>query len=235
MSLVQWTSQRGRGCADNRDQGGCVLAERFDVGVVVDASQQGKHGQALARELVAEVLAAAQGECVPDPDQLCEALRVFHAQSRFLYLHETASYALAMRSRAGAVWALVCGDCRVGLMVPGGGTEPVLWLSPVHTLANALGQTFDGQHARLPQRHLLTRCWNAKRFHQPELLHFEAGGHTLCLATDGFWLEHDGLGVLWAALDDAASCLQLGATDVQSAAAPGVASDHDNFQIRVLR
>lgn len=233
MSLVQWTSRRGRGCADNRDQGGCVLAECFDVGVVVDAAQQGENGQALARELVAEVLAAAQGECVPDPDQLCEALRVFHAQSRFLYLHETASYALAVRSRAGAVWALVCGDCRVGLMEPGGAAEQVLWLSPAHTLANALGQAFDGQHARMPQRHLLTRCWNAKRFHQPELLQFEAGGHTLCLATDGFWLEHDGLGVLWAALDDDASCLQLGAMDGKSKVAPVVVSDLDNFQLGV--
>lgn len=235
MSLVQWTSQRGRGCADNRDQGGCVLAGCFDVGVVVDASQQGEHGQALARELVAVVLDAAQGECAPDPAQLSQALRVFHAQSRFRYLQETASYALAVRSSTGAVWALVCGDCRVGLIEPGGAAAQVLWLPPVHTMANALGQTFDGQHARLPQRHLLTRCWNAKRFHQPELLHFEAGGHTLCLATDGFWLERDGLVVLWAALDDDASCLQLGATDAQSAAAPSVASDHDNFQCLVRR
>jgi serine/threonine protein phosphatase PrpC len=205
------------------------------VGVVVDASQQGEHGQALARELVAVVLDAAQGECAPDPAQLSQALRVFHAQSRFRYLQETASYALAVRSSTGAVWALVCGDCRVGLIEPGGAAAQVLWLPPVHTMANALGQTFDGQHARLPQRHLLTRCWNAKRFHQPELLHFEAGGHTLCLATDGFWLERDGLVVLWAALDDDASCLQLGATDAQSAAAPSVASDHDNFQCLVRR
>ncbi len=235
MSLVRWTSQRGRGCADNRDQGGCVLAECFDVGVVVDASQQGENGQALARELVAKVLAAAQGGCAPDPEKLCEALQVFHAQSRFRYLHETASYALTVRSRAGAVWALVCGDCRVGLMAPGGAVEQVLWLSPVHTLANALSQTFEGQHARMPQRHLLTRCWNARRFHQPELLHFEAGGHTLCLATDGFWLEHASLGVPLSALDDDGSCLQLGAMYAKSNVAPVVASDLDNFQICVQR
>ena len=205
------------------------------MGVVVDASQQGAHGQALAREPVAMVLDAAQVGRAPNPEKLSQALRVFHTQSRFRYLHETASYALAVRSSTGAVWALVCGDCRVGLMDPGGAIEQVLWLSPVHTLANALGQTFDEHHARLPQRHLLTRCWNAKRFHLPELLHFEAGGHTLCLATDGFWLEHGSLGVLWQALDDDASCLQLGAMDAKSEAAFVVLSDHDNFEFRVRR
>jgi hypothetical protein len=139
LSPVQWTSQRGRGCASNRDQGGCFLAGCFDVGVVVDASQQGASGEALARELVAVVLAAAQGECAPGPEQLSQALRVFHAQSRFRYLHETASYALAVRSSTGAVWALVCGDCRVGLMEPGGAATQVLWLSPVAHLGQCPG------------------------------------------------------------------------------------------------
>lgn len=236
MSGFRWLSHKGNACATNRDRGGFVQGLGFDLGVVVDASQQGRSGEALAADLVRVVLATARDGGEPDAAHVVGALRAFHAQSRFQYVCETASYALVLRRHDGTAWALVCGDCRVGRLCGAGFHGDVTWLSPVHTLANALGESFELQHAKSAHRHTLTRCWNAKRFERPEFVLLDSTASSLSLATDGFWLEHKSLGGVWAELDDDASCLVM--TDHQAAdneansCEPFVASDCNNFQLR---
>ena len=235
MSRFLWMSRKGNACASNRDRGGFVQGLGFDFGVVVDASQQGVSGEALAADLVRVVLATAIEGGAPDAAHVVAALRAFHAQSRFQYVCETASYALVLRRHDGSAWALVCGDCRVGRLCEAGFDGDVTWLSPVHTLANAFGESFELQHAKSAQRHTLTRCWNARRFERPEFVLLDGAASALCLATDGFWLEHRSLGGSCGELDDDASCLVM--TDSQAADSeangcePLVASDCSNFLV----
>ena len=80
-------------------------------------------------------------------------------------------------------------------------------MTPVHTVANVWGGELDKASAVMSDRHVLTRCWNAKRFVEPQYVQFNTFGQPICIASDGYWLEHVLLDQAWGALEDDASCL----------------------------
>lgn len=205
MSGVQWYSRKGTECADNRDFGAFLHTPEFDLVVIVDASQRGPAGASLATNWGKAIVDASKGLSIFEPEELLPLLQHCHGQLRHCYLAETASYAIAWVNRRGSGWAMSCGDCRVGLL----NTDQKNWLTPVHTLANAINETFEMRHAFLPSRHKVTRCWKATRFVPPAVVKFNSGQDRICLATDGYWLEHEWQAKNLDELTDDASCLIL--------------------------
>mgnify|MGYP003594735059 CR=1 FL=1 len=224
MSVARWRSRKGCACPDNRDFGGVLLRPEFEFAMVVDAAQRGPHGAALAKAWVCGLLDALGHETKVSPGQVLEEMQRCHKQMRHDFLAERASYAALLLHSSGDAWAMACGDCRVGTLRGG----PIEWMTPVHTLANPWGQDFVRSHADLPARHTLTQCWNAKRFDPPQVVALNAQGAVFCLATDGYWLEHQWLGVPQPALQDDASCLVLGTDQGMQGFGPG----GDNFVLR---
>lgn len=215
-----WFSRKGLCRADNRDYGGFLRKRNFILAIIVDASQKGQNGAGLAALIVNAVMDQASLVDNIDPHSVVEVLQVAHREARNDYLLETASYAISIHSSDGLGWAISCGDCRVGV-VSDGKTE---WISPVHSLANFKGEDFDGSHAQMPERHVLTRCWCSRRFERPDLVQFQLSGRSLCLATDGYWLEHEWLNHPRPGLLDDASCLTIGVSGKSDA-------DCDNFRL----
>lgn len=205
MSRVQWYSRKGNNGTDNRDFGAFLSTPTFELAVIVDASQRGALGADLARDWGTSVVDAARGLSTFSAEELMLRLRIFHEKLRYRYLTETASYAIAGIDHDGTAWGMSCGDCRVGLIH----MDQKNWLTPVHTLANAIDGAFERRHADLPSRHTVTRCWKSKRFDQPEVVTFAAGSDRICLASDGHWLEHEWLLNPLDELIDDASCLVL--------------------------
>lgn len=205
MSSAQWYSRKGNDCTDNRDFGAFLSTPAFELAVIVDASRRGALGADLARDWGTSVVDAAKSLSTFNPDEFLPWLRNLHGELRYQYLTETASYAIAGIDHNGDGWAMSCGDCRVGLIH----MDQKNWLTPVHTLANAIDGAFERRHAVLPSRHTVTRCWKSKRFAPPEVVTFAAGSAQICMATDGHWLEHEWLLNPLDELMDDASCLVL--------------------------
>ena len=224
MSVAQWLSHKGCACPDNRDFGGVLLRPGFEFAMVVDAAQRGPHGADLAKAWVCGLLDALGQKTKVSPNQVEAEMRRCHGQMRHDFLAERASYAALLLHSSGDAWAMVCGDCRVGTLLG----DQVECVTPVHTLANPWGQAFVRSHADLPARHTLTQCWNARRFNPPQVVALNVQGAALCLATDGYWLEHQWLGIAQPALQDDASCLVLGAGQDMRGFGPG----GDNFVLR---
>jgi serine/threonine protein phosphatase PrpC len=98
------------------------------------------------------------------------------------------SYIIALMGEGPNVTTLHAGDCRLGRLTNQGS---IRWLTPVHTLANAI-QDLDDQALRLaPDRHLLTRSFRGKRFQAPDcVIHeFDDRDRGLLIASDGFWAD----------------------------------------------
>lgn len=220
---MQWYSRKGNECVDNRDFGIYLHTPAFELAMIVDGSQRGTLGACLAKDWGTVVIEAARTIGTFGPEELRQLLLHSHEQLRYRYLAETASYAIAWVDRSGSGWAMSCGDCRVGLL----NTDQKNWLTPVHTLANAIDGSFERRHALLPSRHTVTRCWKATRFDQPAVVKFNLGQDRICLATDGHWLEHEWLVKPLDELADDASCLVLD----HDAFASNLQTDCDNFQM----
>lgn len=183
---MAWRSRKGAATESNRDHGGCFQGPHFTALALVDASPQGERGAALARAW-SEVLVRTGMDCGVQarPESVNAALKQQHSTLRTKFIGHTASYALVVLNAAGRGWAVVCGDCRVGYATDAGND----WFTPVHTLANWASQEFLPVHAGGPDRHCLTRHWNAKRFAPPSWLEVDGGQADVLIASDGYWVE----------------------------------------------
>ena len=225
MRAVHWFSRGGNACPDNRDFGGMLSGPEFEFAMVADAAQRGPRGAGLAKAWVCGLLDALGQKTKVSHSQVLDEMQRWHKQIRHDFLAERASYAALLLHSNGDAWAMACGDCRVGALLD----EQVEWVTPVHTLANPWGQEFVRSHAKLPARHTLTRCWNAKRFDPPHVVALNAPCSGFCLSTDGYWLEHQWLGIAQQALQDDASCLVLGAcTGIR-----GLGAEEKNFVLHL--
>lgn len=77
------------------------------------------------------------------------------------------------------------GDCCLGVL---DGHSKVNWITEVNTLAGVLDARDISQVKSHDRRHVLTRCFRAKRFIKPrvDLFNIEPF-QSLVIATDGFW------------------------------------------------
>lgn len=220
MIGVSWTSQRGQHCTDNRDMGGYFAGEQFTFALIVDISQRGPRGADFAYEWTRHVLEGVRHHSFLSPEEVITAMKQACQALRRYYPAESGSYAaVIVNSQRRTAFSISCGDCRVGIRQG----EHIKWLSPVHTLAASLTSAEGAAPELSPNRHILTRSLKAKRYTQPDVMHFEAELGSILLATDGYWVEHLIEQVPFHQLADDASYLML------SAGSSAVSSDCNNW------
>lgn len=188
MRRITWRSRKGAATESNRDHGG-FFEGAWTVLALVDASPKGERGEALAREWCGVLVSIGKDMGDRATEHVVNVhLQRHHSALRTEFVGHTASYAMAVIGPSGHGWAMVCGDCRVGYATEGGTN----WFTPVHTAANVTDDAFLTEHAANPNRHCLTRHWNAKRFLPPAWVEIDCGETELLIASDGYWLEECG-------------------------------------------
>ncbi|CAO1661607.1 hypothetical protein NYA30BAC_01325 [Halomonas sp. NYA30] len=220
MINASWASQRGRECPNNRDIGGYYVGANFVFALIVDISQRGPRGVDFAYDWTSHVLEGVSRHDTLSPQEVIATMKQACRALRHCYPAESGSYAAVIIDlQRHTAFGVSCGDCRLGVLRG----EHIEWLSPVHTLAASLANAEETVPELSPSRHILTRSLKARRFTQPEVVQFEAGLHSILLATDGYWVEHLIEQVPFHQLADDASCLML------SADSSTVSSDCNNW------
>jgi len=175
--------------------------------LIVDGSSKGDHGADFVSDWIRQVIdrISEQGEIIAKT--MIRTMELAHIQLREKYILETACFsALLIRRDLNQAWGIVCGDCRIGRRNAG----EIEWLTPVHTMANFIDDDTDRNSIDNPNRHIVTRCLNAKRFMAPEILELDYSATARwVLATDGYWVEKSNHQSSGDGKDDDASSLDL--------------------------
>lgn len=189
---LDWFSKTGARRACNCDAACYGVTDLFLAVAIVDAAE-GAKAQAFAKHW-AYMLVAAVDTCgsVREPKGLIHNLQKAQSELRHTFLHEFASYALAildLRSNEGVL--LAAGDCRA--CTGQQGDSSLLnkdWLNRPHTADRQISEMGEPYSVESGLEHILTRSINAKRFVAPDAIPFSIRqGQQLILATDGYWRE----------------------------------------------
>ena len=208
-----WTSQQGNERRINNDAALFIEREEYCFAMLVDAAQKGQPDSAFTQfilnHMAAEIVETSSPS-MPHSRTVITLLKALQKKLRKEYLLNIASYLiLLVPKRATDLKAQVihCGDCRLGTRL---GDGSIVWQTNVHTAANPEGLWFSDDDCSKPERHILTRSLNARRFHTPDIqqLSFNDATHWL-LCTDGYWAEHLLAKKSWLKLEDDASCLEI--------------------------
>lgn len=207
---ISWISRQGTQRSTNNDAAAIAHHGENTIALLVDAAEKGQNGQRLAKHWAKVILTKSSQLPHPfSPEQVIALMHEEQGQLRHNYLHEIASYCFMHYDvNSTELWVLTCGDCLTGTALQ---SSPVEWIYQPHTLNYQPSLAAQSELLATPdQRHLLTQCLNARRFHTPHLhtatLH--AGG-SIQMCTDGYWLEHLEQGGDINKLDDDASFLKL--------------------------
>jgi len=201
----QWSSRQGNERQSNNDAVAVINGKTFFFVMLVDAAEKSDKSKQFScywAETIARSVLKLKAK--PSNNEVLNILRNAQKQLRHEFLHETASYiALIYDKNTQKGQALVCGDCRLGL-VSGG----IKWLTKTHTLETAFDESLGGVTKGAMTRHTLTHSLNAKRFSNPKMVELDAiKDEYWILCSDGYWLEHVDEKIPWQALNDDASCL----------------------------
>lgn len=204
---MEWHSRTGTARSHNSDAVALCVWESKAVIALVDAAQSNSSAALASRWAQACVLAAAQAQR-DSTEAIIDALRNAHSGLRHAYLHDRASYLLALidvEQREGTL--LFAGDCLLGI----GSSGTPVWLNTPHTAeAHLLHYLPEHSMAIQGAEHALTRCFKGRRFTVPEHRSFVwSEGVSLFFSTDGHWREHVRDGASLEQLQDDASLLRV--------------------------
>lgn len=209
FTLNSWLSKKGSNKHENRDSCSVYLNHDVVFAILVDATDHGLNGIEFSSDWKNHLINLVKKQGNLSPAHIRMGIFNAHCMLRNKgYIHEKAAYAiLVLDKKAGVGWTLNCGDCRVGGVNRNG---DVLWLTPVHSAANAFGEEFTIKHAQSIERNSLTKCLRIRHFDEPAVSQFELDNYEMwCMATDGFWVDHVLLGEDITTLKDDASVLTL--------------------------
>jgi len=184
----EWRSQQGTLTGDNRDCFGIAQRDGVTLYIVADGSTSSPGGGTLARKLVQQISTAFPlMEHSPSDESLIALLRQQHADLRCDHATDSASYLMAVHVTESQLLVLHAGDCRLGRV---NRDQSINWLTPAHTLANAVQSLTEDELASHPDRHYLTRSFRGRHFQAPAIGRFSlyAQDH-LIIATDGYWAD----------------------------------------------
>ena len=184
-----WHSKQGSFTTDNRDYCGIAKNNSSILYLLIDGISKSPNGGEFAKEFVHLFLDIFVGsDELQSENTLQSILKKVHETLRRKFPADSASYILALHNGDSMV-TLHAGDCRLGTITNDG---RINWLTPVHTLANAIIFLTDNELRLHPDRHTLTRSFKAKRFEPGIVNHFPLlASDSLILASDGFWAELD--------------------------------------------
>lgn len=189
---AEWITYKGAITDDNRDH--CSIAVNGDktLYVVADGSTQGTQSGHLAAEFVK----AFADRFMADPllirtDRISSFLDKLSQRFKTSYPAGRLSFLVLLDLGSGSVSAFHAGDCRLGHIDSDG---MVVWLSRVHTVANAVEQIKEQRLASHDGRHTLTRSFRPGRKCDVEVSQYQLmPNDRLIMATDGYWagLNHE--------------------------------------------
>lgn len=179
-----WLSISGSKTEDNRDFCGIRKSEKYNIYILADGSTNTQNSSNLAKELVNEITTNLNPQ--EDQEALISQLKDIHTKIRFKYTADTASFLLVIHFVNGKIISLHSGDCLLGTIHD----TTITWQTTPHTLANATSVKSHKELADDPQRNILTRTFNGRRFCRPEVnLHRILTSSSIIIATDGFWAD----------------------------------------------
>lgn len=208
-----WTSRQGNERGIYNDAALFIEREEYCFAMLVDAAQKGQPSSAftqfILKHMAAEIVEISS-PAMPRSQTVIALLKALQKELRKEYLLNIASYLILLVPKGTAepkAQVIHCGDCRLGTRLSDGS---IIWQTNVHTAANPEGFWFSDSDCSKPERHILTRSLNARRFHTPDVqqLSFSDTTHWL-LCTDGYWAEHLLAKKSWLKLEDDASCLEI--------------------------
>ncbi|WP_257279625.1 MULTISPECIES: hypothetical protein [unclassified Endozoicomonas] len=208
-----WISQQGNERRINNDAALFIEREEYCFAMLVDGAQKGQPGNAFTQFILNHMVAGIveiDSPSMPQSQTVITLLRALQKELRKKYLLNIASYLILLVPKGTAelkAQVIHCGDCRLGTRHNDGN---IIWQTSVHTAANPEGLWFSESNCSKPERHILTRSLNARRFLTPDVrqLSCSDGTHWL-LCTDGYWAEHLLAKKNWLELKDDASCLEI--------------------------
>jgi serine/threonine protein phosphatase PrpC len=155
--------------------------------VLADGATSCPTSGGLAKSLVSSLLEGfGERKQVASIESMVGLLREVHTCLRRRFPADSASYIVALIEDGSTVTTLHAGDCRLGRLTNQG---TIHWLTPVHTLANAIESLGEEELRQSPNRHFLTRSFRAKRFQVPEygIHELDERDEGILIASDGFW------------------------------------------------
>lgn len=189
---IDWFSQTGSDRANNCDAACYGLLEQAIAIAIVDAAESEKAQEFASYWAKTLVAAANTSGYSKDSSGLLNELENAQAELRHTFLHEIASYAMAViHPQSGEGALLSAGDCLVGISAKSAvDLESVSWLNPPHTADRQMSQMGELPSPASGIEHVLTRSINAKRFVAPDITGFSIReGQKLVMASDGCWRE----------------------------------------------
>lgn len=184
-----WHSRHGKLTPDNRDYCGIAEANGTILCILADGATSCPAGGDFAKALVCYLLEGFLRLRQPTSiDGMIGLLLEAHAGLRRKHPADSASYIITLLGEGSTVTTLHAGDCRLGRLTDQG---TIQWLTPVHTLANAVHDLDVQVLRRSPDRHLLTRSFRARHFQVPDstIHEFDESDKGLLIASDGFWAD----------------------------------------------
>ncbi len=184
-----WHSKQGSFTTDNRDYCGIAKNKGSILYLLIDGISKSPNGGEFAKEFAHLFLDIFVGsDELQSETTLQGILKKVHETLRRKFPADSASYILALHNGDSMV-TLHAGDCRLGTITKDG---IINWLTPAHTLANAIIFLTDNELRLHPDRHALTRSFKGRRFEPGVVNHFPLlASDSLILASDGFWAELD--------------------------------------------
>tara|TARA_B100002049_G_scaffold235944_1_gene221464 strand:- start:1053 stop:1784 length:732 start_codon:yes stop_codon:yes gene_type:complete len=187
MMGIDCYSKKGTAREYNRDFIGLF---EFDTGVLaylLDVSSSSSLDCIGFVELFNNLLSERiEPEIVADYDLFLKALEQIIIDMQHSFKSGVASLIVSFIAyKSDNVWGYTVGDSRIGIM-----KDEIVWVSPVHTGANPLGESFTDEMKLQPERHILTRSLNMRKKYNPEFFQFKVTeDQSLVIASDGFWAE----------------------------------------------
>jgi len=184
----KWRTHKGTLTTDNRDCYGIARSGEAALYLVVDGSTTTPRSGQLAQDLIDYIVNEFPRMTLPlNSKSLILLLKNAHANLRFKYPGDTASYCLAVQIADNRLLTLHAGDCRLGRIRS---DQTITWLVSPHTLANAIVDIPEHELGAHPERHYLTRSFRGRRYDQPETREFSLYARDkLIIATDGYWAD----------------------------------------------
>jgi serine/threonine protein phosphatase PrpC len=187
MSKFSWLSFQGKLTEDNRDFHGASIYENAQCFVIADGATNSLYGRETAKALTRRVIDCFDQDVEGfNQNGVFECLKVLQRDLKTTYASGVVSYLIAI-VRQDKIKVICAGDCRLGNL---NDDFSISWLTPVHTLANAIQPLTHEEIVEHPDRHILTRSFKCKRYITPEYLEFSLDVfNNIVLATDGFWAD----------------------------------------------
>ena len=205
---AQWFSKKGAARDRNSDACAVYSNENYCIAIIGDASETGSYGREFVIKWMASVVDKVANEAVLNCEVILCIMKAAHQKLRFTFISSRACWsALFIDHQNEKTSTFSCGDCRIGKEIENG---IIMWLTPVHTMANWSGEEFLQEHALSDCRHRVTRTLNSKRFVEPEIREFAYQAQAIwILATDGYWIEQKMESVPLESLQDDASYFRV--------------------------